>query len=96
MHSQILANLASYHKPILLSLQNIQNLGSIPFKYNPQWITTPGFSETVRNAWGQPISSSPSFVWEQKIKNTKVALKEWAKTISKTSFKARQERSPPS
>ena len=91
LQSQILANLAFDHKPTLLSLHNIKNLHSIPFRYSPHWFSIPRFSETIENAWGLLVTSSLCFVWEQKIKNTKVTLKERVKSNTKTPTMTRQE-----
>ena len=37
----------------------------------------------VSEAWSRPITGSPIFVWEQKLKFTKLALKEWVKQTVK-------------
>ena len=34
----------------------------------------------VAMTWELPVVGSPNFVWERKLKNTKVALKAWAKS----------------
>jgi len=60
--SRMLANLASDHKPILLSFEDEVNLGSIPFRFNPLWVEKHGFKETVEKAWNIPIKGSPGFV----------------------------------
>ena len=36
------------------------------------------------SAWSSPISRSPSYVWEQKLKATKIALKDWIKNLNNT------------
>lgn len=38
--------------------------------------------DTVTLTWSQPFEGSPYFIWEQKLKNTKFALKSWAKKKS--------------
>jgi hypothetical protein len=50
-----------------------------------------GFLETVHSAWSSPISGSPSFVWEHKLKATKHALKSWVKNPTNTPLSHRQE-----
>ena len=35
--------------------------------------------DIVSNAWYIPITGSPNYVWEHKLKATKTALKEWIK-----------------
>ena len=45
----------------------------------------------VGKAWNTPVTGSPGFVWERKLKNTKRALKEWAKeTIKHLSYFRRE------
>jgi hypothetical protein len=75
----ILHKLTLDHKPILLSLEEEEKLGPIPFRFNPLWKEKSGFEETVRLAWSTSVTGSPNFVWEQKLKITKKALKEWSK-----------------
>eukprot|EP00253_Pinus_taeda_P016670 PITA_16670 len=77
--TKILPKLSSDHKPIQLCLEDEEDLGPIPFRFSPQWIEREGFFETVKTAWASSITSSPSFIWEQKLKLTKKALKEWIK-----------------
>ena len=40
--------------------------------------------EFVAKAWSTLVNRSPSFVWEHKLKATKIALKEWVKSPSNT------------
>ena len=75
----ILPKLTSDHKPILLSLEDEEILGPIPFRFSPLWKEKSGFYETVRMAWATTVIGSPHFVWEQKLKITKTTLKEWSK-----------------
>jgi hypothetical protein len=77
--SKILPKLTSNHKPILLILEEEENMGPIPFRFSPLWIEKKGFLETVHSAWSSSITGSPSFVWEKKLKATKYALKAWVK-----------------
>eukprot|EP00253_Pinus_taeda_P026917 PITA_26917 len=77
--TKILPKLSFDHKPIQLCLEDEEDLGPIPFRFSPQWIEREGFFDTVKSAWASSITSSPSFVWEQKLKLTKKALKEWIK-----------------
>eukprot|EP00253_Pinus_taeda_P017553 PITA_17553 len=77
--TKILPKLTSDHKPIQLLLEDEEDLGPIPFRFNPLWIEKVGFMETVKAAWVKPITGSPSYIWEQKLKATKYALKEWIK-----------------
>jgi hypothetical protein len=47
--------------------------------------------EVVTKAWATPVTGSPSFVWEQKLKTTKSALKEWLKSPSNPYSAKRKE-----
>ena len=82
--SKTLPKLTSYHNPILLQLEEEENLGPIPFRFFPLWIEQEGFKEIVIKDWSTPVIGSPSFVWEQKLKATKFSLKEWIKNPSIT------------
>ena len=59
-----------------------ENLGPIPFCFNPQWIEHDEFLVVVAKAWSTSVIGSPSYVWEHKLKATKLALKEWVKSPS--------------
>ena len=89
--TKILPKLTSDHKPIQLLLEEEEDLGPIPFRFSPQWIERDGFAETVKTAWARPFSGSSSYVWEQKLKATKQALKEWIKKPAPTPTKKRRE-----
>ena len=66
--SQIMTNLVFYHKPILLFLKDVENLGPIPFWFSPQWIYVQGFMEIVENDWNITVIGSPRYVWEKNLK----------------------------
>ena len=46
----------------------------------------------VSQDWSQYIDGSPSYVWEQKLKKTKVALKKWVKNTLNTPTNNKQEK----
>ena len=48
--------------------------------------------DIVSQAWSQYIDGSPKYVWEQKLKKTKNALKSWVKTPQNTPTSIRHER----
>ena len=77
--TKILPKLTSDHKPILICLKKEEDLGPLPFRFSPLWVGKDGFLETVQAAWRLEVNGSPSFVWEQKLKNVKTALKAWIK-----------------
>jgi exonuclease III len=69
--TKILPKLTSDQKPIQLLLEEEEDLGPIPFRFNPLWIEREGFLETVKTTWANSFSGSASYVWEQKLKATK-------------------------
>ena len=77
--STIFPKVTSDHHPIGLCLEKEENLGPIPFRFSPIWIEREGFGELISHVWSQFIVDSPSYVWEQKLKLTKTALKSWIK-----------------
>jgi hypothetical protein len=66
-------------------------MGPIPFRFSPLWIEKKAFLETVHSTWSSPISWSPSFVWDQKLKATKHALQAWVKNTMNTPLRNIQE-----
>jgi hypothetical protein len=40
------------------------------------------FFPLISNTWGQWIKGSPTHIWEQKLKITKLAIKQWEKNLS--------------
>ena len=73
--SKILPKLTSDHKPILLLLEEEENLGPLPFRYSPLWTERDRFMEVVHTTSSNHITGSPSYVWEKKLKLTKLNLK---------------------
>ena len=73
--TKILPKLTSDHHPISLLFEREEELGLIPFRFSPLWINRVGFTDVVSQAWSHYIVGSPSFVWEKKLKNTKITLK---------------------
>eukprot|EP00253_Pinus_taeda_P022753 PITA_22753 len=88
---RILPKLTSDYKPILLQLDEEENLGPILFHFNPLWIKQEGFMEVVDKAWSITVTGSPSYVWEKNKKSTKATLKEWVKTPPNTFTTHRKE-----
>eukprot|EP00253_Pinus_taeda_P028879 PITA_28879 len=89
--SKILPKLTSDHKPVLLCIKKEEDLGPLPFRFSPLWASKDGFFETVQTAWRIAVYGSPSYVREQKIKNTKKALKDWIKKSLQTPTSQRKE-----
>eukprot|EP00253_Pinus_taeda_P020085 PITA_20085 len=88
--TKIMPKLTSDHKPILLLFEEEEKLGPIPFQFSPLWIDREGFMDTVSKAWSIPVLGSTNYVWEQKLKATKTALKEWIKKPSDYSTSLRK------
>eukprot|EP00253_Pinus_taeda_P022451 PITA_22451 len=89
--TKILPKLTSDHKPIQLLLEDEENLDPLPFHFNPLWAEREGFFDTVKESWAKPISRSSSFVWEQKLKATKYALKDWIRKPTPNPTSTRKE-----
>ena len=75
---KILPHIVSDHKPILLEFTTNQNMGPIPFRFSLSWIQQEGFHDMVLQVWNELVSGSPFFVWEEKLRRLKKALKFWA------------------
>lgn len=71
----------SDHNPMKLDLRAHSDLGPIPFKFSPLWIKEPSFLQIVKESWSQLVNESPFYIWEEKLKRVKYALKCWAKTL---------------
>ena len=89
--TKILPKLTSDHKPIHLVLEDEEYLGPIPFRFSPLWIERDGFIGTVKTTWAKIFSGSSSYVWEQKLKATKQALKEWIRKPAPNLISHRKE-----
>jgi hypothetical protein len=77
----ILPNSTLDHKPIKMTLSAQRNLGPIPFRFSSLWINQKDFLKKVEEIWKTPVMGSPFFVWEEKLRRVKLALKSWAKNI---------------
>ena len=77
--SKILVFGGSYHKLILLKMRKDQNLGPIPFRFNPLWVSHNDFMKIVAKAWTSSVTRSPFYIWEEKPCRAKRALKKWEK-----------------
>jgi exonuclease III len=79
-NSAILPHSTSDHKPIRLEIKKDNFKGPIPFRFSPLWIKDKGFADIVTKVWASTVQGSASYIWEEKIKRLKYALKTWAKT----------------
>ena len=89
--SKILPKISFDHHPISLILKEEEYYGPIPFRFSPLWIEHDGFMDIVNEVWSQYMDGYPSFVWEQKFKRTKYALKAWIKKPLTTPTSSRKE-----
>ena len=89
--SKFLPKISSDHHPISLLVEEEEDFGKISFRFNPLWIEREGFWETMSEVWSQYVDGSPSYVWEQKLKRTKYALKAWIKKPLSTPYSSRKE-----
>eukprot|EP00253_Pinus_taeda_P015595 PITA_15595 len=89
--SKILPKLTSDHKPILFCLKEEEYLGPLPFRFSPLWAGKDGFMDTVQSAWQMDVNGSPSYMWEQKLKKVKSALKLWIKKSIQPPNRQRKE-----
>ena len=78
------------HKPIQLELLEEIFLGPIPVRFSPLWIKEEGFMDLVQSTWNRLVLGSPFYVWEEKLRRLKLALKRWEKTL-KTPLQQRIE-----
>eukprot|EP00253_Pinus_taeda_P004132 PITA_04132 len=90
-YASVLTCPVSDHFPITLMLENHSNFGPIPFRYSSLWNDIPAVSEIVLSTWSQHVEGSPRFIWESKLKRTKQAIKEWAKTSYKEPEEEKKE-----
>jgi ribonuclease HI/exonuclease III len=79
--SKVLPHSTSDHKPVSLALLPSSSLGPLPFKFSPLWALQDSFYSIVQRSWIHPVSGSPFFVWEEKLRNLKWNLKFWAKNL---------------
>ena len=74
-----LLSAASDHKSISLVLSTSTNLGPIPFCFNSSFLHEEKVMGLIKNAWILSCVGSPSFIWENKLRNVRYELKEWVK-----------------
>eukprot|EP00253_Pinus_taeda_P031845 PITA_31845 len=75
----VLPSSLSDHYPTTLVFEAHCPLGPTPFKYSPLWSSIPIIDQIVNLTYSQHIEWSLGYIWENKLKRTKSALKEWAK-----------------
>jgi hypothetical protein len=78
--SSIIPWASSDHRSISLSFVKEENMGPIPFRFNPLWMEREYFFPLITRTWSQWIKGSLVYIWEKKLKLTKEAIKQWVKT----------------
>ena len=73
--AEILPHSASDNKLIWLEFKSEQGKGPIPFRFNPSWIQDKDFLKIVSSMWTGKFIGSASYVWEEKLRRLKNALK---------------------
>ena len=72
-----LVRLTSDHFPVMLECGSVPK-GRRPFQFENMWLKADGFLERVRDWWGSyQFSSTPSFVFANKLKALKGDLRKW-------------------
>ena len=66
--SRSIPSKTSYHKLISLQLSTSEKLGPIPFRFNPLWLNDAKALEITQIAWNSNITGSPSYIWEDKLR----------------------------
>ena len=84
--SSIFPKLTSDPKPIMLQIEEEEDLNHIPFRFSPLWKDRDGFMSTVSMAWDILVVGSLNCVWERKLKNTN-----WVKLSKKNPISERKE-----
>lgn len=65
----------SDHKPLLST--DINTNSPKPFRFESMWLDDKTCFDTVHNGWTMPVFGSPSYKLHARIKNVKLALKNW-------------------
>ena len=55
--------------------------------FSPLWISHNDFMKIFFEAWTAPISGSPFYIWEEKLRRAKRMLKNWAKYLKTPNIK---------
>ena len=66
--SQIVPWGIAYHRPIALSFDKVENMGPIPFKFNPIWLDSPDLLPLISSVWSIWVDTTLMYIWEQKLK----------------------------
>ena len=72
-------------------MEKEENLGPIPFRYNPTWIQEIGAMYLIHQAWFTPMKSALEFVQESKLRAVKKSLRKWLKEKYKSLGKERRD-----
>ncbi|XP_026435852.1 uncharacterized protein LOC113333645 [Papaver somniferum] len=67
--------IVSDHAPLLYGCASIPKPKNVPWKFQKMWIEHPSFLSEVKKVWNENIIGDPSFIFMQKLKKLKKALK---------------------
>lgn len=78
IHLHIRMPLLPDHCPLILTFGESDNNIKSSFKFFNTWTNEHDFSLIVLQAWNTPVFGNPTYRLQQKLKNTKRALRSWA------------------
>lgn len=71
----------SDHSPSITTVGSSQRGKPKPFKFFDMCITHPNFLKVVKDVWDVPVDGNPIFRVAQKLKATKILLKQWNRSV---------------
>ncbi len=82
--------MASDHKLVAIVMGKIKNQGPLPFRYSSIWDINTEINE-IKESWEPRVSGSPQYIWETKLKNARIKLKEWEEKMKKKKLQQRMD-----
>ena len=77
LKSEIVHNSSSDHKLVVLTMGKLENQGPLPLRYNSIWDSKEYFGKQIKDSWKKSVTGSPQYVWENRLKNLRMHLKNW-------------------
>eukprot|EP00253_Pinus_taeda_P028175 PITA_28175 len=92
LESNILPSGGSDHWPISLMVEIPGKPRNKPFRFEKFWIEHPNFLTMVEKWWSEPLDEEGSkmFILQKKLKNIKLRLKDWNKTVFGNIFQEKE------
>ncbi|XP_042484235.1 uncharacterized protein LOC122064574 [Macadamia integrifolia] len=78
-HHEVMYTGASDHSPLLVTSESLVRPNNYPFRFQRFWTENESFMKVVKESWDEWISGSAIYVFSQKIKRLKGAIRPWAK-----------------